>query len=138
MTLTNFFKFVFLALAVICNASCGSKNNAELNVNITGTPHAMEVSVDVGTCSKVEIFETHKDGVLAGSTCDTVKGNRKVSVRCVNTDLPAAYLEPFVEGKSTDFATFRGVCSLSAKEIVDENARAKGMNPVWGRNKEIK
>jgi hypothetical protein len=123
---------VTIVAAVICVGSCRSVGPT-VYVTITGPKSLVEVSIDSGACSPVEVIEPHKDGVLASSTCQTPKGNRRISARCTAANLPAAFLDVYVAGGSNDFAIFRNLCAKSEQEIKDENARAKAGIPVWGK-----
>lgn len=99
---------------------------AGVEVFYVGPARRIEVAIGSGVCIPTEGYHHFRCGVLAG--------NQRVSLRCLDMDLPIAYLDGYFQhGSDSNLAVFNRVCDLSSNDVIAENARAKGTLMVWGR-----
>jgi len=116
----SFVGLLFSALVVSC-----ADEGAGVEVGYKGSAQRMEVTIGTTACEQTESLQHFRCGVVAG--------NHRVSLRCLDTDLPPAYLEGFfAPGSGSNYVLFKRVCDITANEIMNENMRAKGALMVWG------
>jgi hypothetical protein len=130
-TLNNsLYVYAVLLLLTACDG-----RSAGIKVDLAGEPVPSSVSIDQGRCEAVSVSESNGRRNFGSSNCGGPGGNRRIEVRCSDKQLPPAVLNHYFPPGDSHYVVFNDVCSMTAKEILDENTRAKGELSIWGRSK---
>ncbi len=120
----------FIALVILQMFGCGEES-VGIRVDHVGSPVAAKIEIDKGRCEEIKTFENGGKEISA-SNCGGPKGRRKISVRCADEKLPAAFVDHEFPSGDSHYVAFNNVCGLSAKQIELENGTHRGLLAVWG------